>query len=54
VPSDVVETTLAFHKDTPNGFLTAKTAKLTLNLSYDTVTGALTGATAALGDFAAP
>jgi hypothetical protein len=54
VPSDVVQTTLAFHKATPNGFLTAKTALLTLNLTYDPVTGALTGATATLGDFVAP
>jgi hypothetical protein len=51
VPSDVVTTTLAFHKSTPNGFLTARTALLTLSLTYDTATGALTGATASLGDF---
>jgi hypothetical protein len=51
VPSDVITTTLAFHRATPNGFLTARTALLTLNLTYDTTTGALTGATASLGDF---
>ncbi|MFL5302450.1 MAG: hypothetical protein ACJ79R_19145 [Anaeromyxobacteraceae bacterium] len=51
VASDVIKTTLAFHKNTPNGFLTARTALLTLSLTYDTTTGALTGATANLGDF---
>ena len=54
VATDVIQTTLAFHRDTPNGFLTARTALLTLNLTYDTTTGALTGATGTLGNFVAP
>jgi hypothetical protein len=51
VPSDVITTTLAFHQDTLDELLTSRSALLTLNLTYDTATGALTGATASLGDF---
>jgi hypothetical protein len=50
VANDVIKTTLAFHKNTPNGFLSARTALLTVNLTYDTTTGALMGASASLGD----
>lgn len=50
-PSDVITTTLAFHGDGSSALLTSRTALLTLSLTYDTATGALTGATASLGDF---
>jgi hypothetical protein len=46
-PTDVVETTFALHRNVPGGFMRARTARLTLNLSYD-ATGALTGATASV------
>jgi len=51
VPSDVITTTLAFHRDTPDELPASRTALLTVKLTYDTATGALTGATASLGDF---
>jgi hypothetical protein len=51
VPSDVVTTTLAFHRNSADELLPSRTALLTLKLTYDTATGALTGATASLGDF---
>jgi hypothetical protein len=51
VPSDVVTTTLAFHRNSADELLPSRTALLTLKLTFDTATGALTGATATLGDF---
>lgn len=50
VPSDVITTTLAFHQDAPDELPPSRTAVLTVNLTYDIATGALTGATASLGD----
>ena len=48
-PTDVVQTTFAFFQDTAGGYLSSKTGLLTLNLTYDTTTQALTGVTASLG-----
>jgi hypothetical protein len=47
---DVVRTTFAVYRDVPGGFRSARTALLTLTLTYDLVTGAATGATGAVGD----
>ena len=48
-PTDTIQTTFAFFQDTPGGYLNAKTGLLTLNLSYDTTTMALTNVTASVG-----
>jgi hypothetical protein len=48
VPSDVIRTTMAVYKDVPGGYLQARTGVLVLNLAYDTVSGALSDATAGL------
>jgi len=48
-PTDTIQTTFAFFQDTPAGYLNAKTGLLTLNLSYDTTTMALTNVTASVG-----
>jgi hypothetical protein len=48
-PTDTIQTTFAFFQDTPGGYLAAKTGLLTLNLSYDTTTMALTNVTASVG-----
>ncbi|MFL5417503.1 MAG: hypothetical protein ACJ78Y_15985 [Myxococcales bacterium] len=48
VPGDVIRTTIAVYPDVPGGFLQARTGVLVLNLAFDTVTGALAGATAGL------
>jgi hypothetical protein len=48
-PTDTIRTTFAFFQDTPGGHLNAKTGLLTLNLSYDTTTMALTNVTASVG-----
>ena len=40
--TDVIKTTFAFYEDKPGGYLNAKTAMVTLNLTYDTATMALT------------
>lgn len=45
-PIDQVQTTFALHRDTPGSHLSARTALLTLDLSFDVVTGALTAAAA--------
>ncbi|MFL5423136.1 MAG: hypothetical protein ACJ79Y_20400 [Myxococcales bacterium] len=50
-PSDVITTTLAFHREAPDELPASRTALLTLSLTYERATGALTGATASLGDF---
>ena len=46
--TDVVQTTFAFYQDVPGGFLKTRTALLTINLTYDLATGALSGATASI------
>jgi hypothetical protein len=48
-PTDTIQTTFAFFQDTAGGYLDAKTGLLTLNLSYDTATMALTNVTASVG-----
>jgi len=49
VANDVIKTTFAFYA--PGGFLHARTAQLTLNLSYDTKTGALLSSSVTVGSF---
>jgi len=51
VPTDVIETTFAFYQNVPGGYLKARTAVATLNVSYNTTTGALTGATGSISAF---
>jgi hypothetical protein len=51
VPNDLIETTFAFHPNVPGGYLDARTALLTLNLSFDTTTGALKSAVASIGNY---
>ncbi len=51
VPTDVVETTFAFYQNVPGGYLKARTAVATLNVSYNTTTGALTSATGSISAF---
>jgi len=46
----VIKTTFAFYPNAPGGFAKARTALLTLNLGYNTTTGALTSATAIVGN----
>ena len=48
-PTDVIQTTFAFYQDVPGGFMNAKTGLLTLNLTYNTTTQALTNVTASVG-----
>jgi hypothetical protein len=48
-PTDAVQTTFAFFQDAPGGYMSAKTGLLTLNLTYDTTTQALTNVTAGVG-----
>ena len=48
-PTDTIQTTFAFFQNTEMGFLNAKTGLLTLNLTYDTTTQALTNVTASVG-----
>lgn len=50
VANDVIGTTFAVYKDAPGGFLAARTALLNLSLSFNTTTGALTSASATLGN----
>jgi len=51
VASDVVQMTFAMYPNTAGGYLKARTGMATLNLSYDTTTGALTAASASIGNF---
>ena len=48
-PSDVIQTTFAFFQNAPGGYLSSKTGLLTLNLTYNTTTMALTNVTASIG-----
>ena len=48
-PTDVVRTTFAFFQNVPGGYMSAKTGLLTLNLTYNTTTQALTNVTACVG-----
>jgi hypothetical protein len=47
--TDTIQTTFAFFADAPGSYLTSKTGVLNLNLSYDTTSMALTGASGSLG-----
>jgi hypothetical protein len=51
LPTDVVKTTFAIYPNTAGGYMNARTAMVTLDLAYDTITGALTSASAAIGNF---
>ena len=51
VASDVVETTFAYYQDVAGGYLKARTAVATLNVSYDTTTGAVTSASGTIKAF---
>ena len=51
VASDVIKTTFAVYPNTADGYTHARTAMVTLNLTFDTTTGALTGASASIGNF---
>jgi hypothetical protein len=44
-PTDTINTTFAFFQDAPGSYMNSKTGLLTLNLTYDTTTMALTNAT---------
>jgi len=44
--TDVISTTFAFFEDAPESYLRSKTGLLTLNLTYNTTTMALTKVTA--------
>ncbi len=48
-PTDAIEMTFAFFKDAVGSYLASKTGVLTLSLTYDTTTMALTNATGAIG-----
>jgi hypothetical protein len=51
VASDVVETTFAFYQNVAGGYLKARTAVATLNVSYDMTTGAITAASGTIKAF---
>jgi len=51
VANDVIETTFAYYQNVAGGYLKARTAVATLNVSYDTTTGAVTGATGTIKTF---
>src|SRR5713101_2045610 len=51
VASDVVKMTFALYPNTAGGYMKARTGMVTVNLSYNTTTGALTGASATIGNF---
>ena len=48
-PTDTIQTTFAFYQNVPGGYMSAKTGLLTLNLTYNTTTQALTNVTASVG-----
>lgn len=49
--SDLIKTTVAFYPSGPGGFLKARTALVTVNLTYNTTTRALTAVSASIGNF---
>ena len=49
-PTDVTETSIAVYPDTSDGHLNARSALLSLKLSYDVATGALRDASVALSN----
>ena len=50
-PADAIQTTCAFYPGTAGGYMSSKTALLTLNLTYDATTMALTNVTAGIAAF---
>jgi hypothetical protein len=50
VAQDVIQTTFAVYPNVPGGFRRARTALLTLNLTYDVVTGAISAGAAGVGN----
>jgi hypothetical protein len=50
VSQDVIQTTFAVYPDVPGGFRSARTALLTLNLTYNVSTGAISGGTGGVGN----
>ena len=48
-PTDQVQTTFAFFQNTAGGYMNSKTGLLTLSLTYNTTTMALTNVTATVG-----
>jgi hypothetical protein len=48
-PTDTINTTFAFFEDAPGSYINSKTGLLSLNLTYDTTTMALTNVTGAVG-----
>jgi hypothetical protein len=48
VANDVIKMTFAIYPNTAGGYLRARTGLVTANLSFDTTTGALTGASASI------
>jgi hypothetical protein len=51
VANDVVKMTFALYPNTAGGFMKARTGMVTANLTYNTTTGALTGASLTIGNF---
>jgi hypothetical protein len=51
VANDVVQMTFAIYPNTAGGYMKARTGLATANLSFNTTTGALTGASATIGNF---
>lgn len=49
--TDVIQTTCAFYPDVAGGYMSSKTALVTLNLTYNTTTMALTNVTAGIAAF---
>ena len=51
VANDVIKTTIAIFPNTATGYLKARTALLTLNLSFNTTTGALLSASGSVSKY---
>ena len=51
VANDTIQMTFAVYPNTAGGYLKARTALATANLSFNTTTGALTGASASISSF---
>src|SRR5690242_5425115 len=50
-PTDAIQMTCAFFPATAGGYMSSKTALVTINLTYDAITMALTNATASMAAF---
>jgi hypothetical protein len=51
--SDIIQVTMPFYPTTEGGFLNSRTMLLTLNVTVDPVTHAVTGINSSIGDFVA-